>query len=131
LGVASELDSQRLIPAHAPELDVFTQHAHRFRVVLPAAWVPTVDAEQAIRRVIESEKPAHTSYELNLIQPGLRVGVQSTVGVDTILGGSPQVLGEAENGGLRLGEAVLPNSGTSRAAQLDGRTRFGMDFPRM
>ncbi len=131
LGVASELDSQRLLPAHAPELDVFTRHAHRFRVVLPAAWVPTPDAELALRRVIDSEKPAHTTYELNLVKPGLRVGVQSTVGVDTILGGSSPVLGEAETGGLRLGEGVLPPSGTNRAAQLDGRTRFGMDFPRM
>ncbi len=38
------------------------------------------------RDLIEMEKPAHTTYRLDVIFPSMQVGVQSTVGVDTILG---------------------------------------------
>ncbi len=36
--------------------------------------------------LIEMEKPAHTTYRMDVIFPSIQVGVQSTVGVDTILG---------------------------------------------
>lgn len=38
------------------------------------------------RAIIDMEKPAHTYYELQEIQPIFRIGVNSTVGVDTLLG---------------------------------------------
>lgn len=37
------------------------------------------------REVIEMERPAHTWYELRVVFPRFQVGVQSTVGVDTVL----------------------------------------------
>jgi phage tail-like protein len=40
---------------------------------------------QLAREVIELERPAHTCYELKAIFPRLQLGVQSTVGVDTVL----------------------------------------------
>lgn len=43
--------------------------------------------EQAIRDVIEMEKPAHTDYDLIIQVPTLEIGTHSTVGVDTLLGG--------------------------------------------
>jgi hypothetical protein len=42
-----------------------------------------------LRRAVESEKPAHTRYELCLVEPRLRVGVQCTVGVDTVVAAVP------------------------------------------
>jgi hypothetical protein len=42
-----------------------------------------------LRRAIEAEKPAHTGYELCLVEPRFRLDAQSTVGVDTILGDEP------------------------------------------
>ena len=39
-----------------------------------------------LRRAIEAHKPAHASYQLVLVEPGLRIGVQSTIGLDTIIG---------------------------------------------
>lgn len=128
LGVSSRLDEERLVPAGPPELDVFAARAHRFRVVLPAGWVDTPAGEAAVRRVIEAEKPAHTAYELDLIRPGVRVGVQSTVGVDTILGGPPPGLGPA---GPRLGADPLPPHGAPPAARLDAGQRLGADPARI
>ena len=88
LGESSRLDEAKLLPVDQPDRDVFLRHANRFRVVIPAALVPDATAEAVLRHVIEAEKPAHTTYELELIGPRFRLGVQSTVGIDTILGGA-------------------------------------------
>ena len=45
----------------------------------------TARQRQLARDVIELERPAHTWYELRVIFPRLQIGVQSTVGVDTVL----------------------------------------------
>lgn len=42
---------------------------------------------QAIRDIIEMEKPAHTYYDLIIQVPTMEIGKYSTVGVDTLLGG--------------------------------------------
>ncbi len=43
--------------------------------------------KRAIIDVIDSEKPAHTNYTLMIQVPTIQVDVQSTIGVDTLLGG--------------------------------------------
>jgi phage tail-like protein len=80
----------RLVSTGDPDRDVFHYYAHRFRVVIPAAWVRTATEERMVRRAIEAEKPAHTDYELALLTPGVSVGRQSTVGVDTVIGSVPR-----------------------------------------
>ena len=42
--------------------------------------------EEAVRAIIDLEKPAHTYYHLNTIVPTLRIGQFSHVGADTLLG---------------------------------------------
>ena len=79
----------RLVSTGDPARDLFHTFAHRFRVFVPAAWVRTQADEQTLRRALDAEKPAQTSYELCLLEPRFRVGIQSTVGVDTLIGGYP------------------------------------------
>jgi phage tail-like protein len=89
LGSYATVGEAQLVSVGDPEHDLFGSYAHRFSVFVPAAWVPDLAAERMIRRVLNREKPAHTQYELCLVEPRLRVGVQSTVGVDTIVGAYP------------------------------------------
>jgi hypothetical protein len=89
LGVFAREGEVRLVSTGDPERDLFHEHAHRFRVFVPSAWVRTADDETLIRRALDAEKPAHTSYDLCLIEPRFRVGQQSTIGLDTIVGGYP------------------------------------------
>jgi phage tail-like protein len=104
LGVFSREGEARLVSTGDPQRDVFHQFAHRFRVFVPAAWVRTADDEQMLRRAIELEKPAHTSYELFLVEPRFQVGIQSTVGVDTIVGAhSAMSLAGDESAAQQLG----------------------------
>lgn len=89
LGVFARASEARLVGPGAPQDDLFREHAHRFRVYVPAAWLRTAADERMLRRAVEAEKPAYAAYELCLVEPRLRVGVQSTVGIDTIVGGYP------------------------------------------
>jgi len=76
-------------------------YAHLFTVVVAAAQVPLAAQQQALRRLIEAEKPAHTDFDLCLAEPRMRVGVQARLGIDSIVAGpGPAMrLGTAELGG--------------------------------
>lgn len=90
LDVFSQEGAMRLVSTGDPGRDLFHTYSHRFTVSVPAAWVRSADDERMLRRAIDAEKPAHTAYELRLVPSRFRVGVQSTVGVDTILGDRPR-----------------------------------------
>jgi hypothetical protein len=81
----------RLVSTGDPEHDMFDEYAHRFRVLIPAAWVRTVDNERQIRGAINLEKPAHTQFDLYLVEAGLSIGTKSTIGLDTIIGDYPRI----------------------------------------
>lgn len=79
----------RLVSTGDPDRDVFHVHAHRFHVLLPSAWIKTKADEAMLRRALDAEKPAHTDYDLCLVEPRFRVGIQSTLGIDSIIGEYP------------------------------------------
>jgi phage tail-like protein len=114
LGVYATEGEVELVSVGDPEHDLFNQYAHRFRVYMPAAWVRTSSQENTIRRALEAEKPAHTQYELCLVDAHFSVGAQSTIGLDTIIGDSPV---------LELACAA----GTAAAPSLPPSGRLGYD----
>jgi hypothetical protein len=42
-----------------------------------------------IKKVIDKEKPAHTDFVWNVLSPTMQINFHSTIGVDTILGTTP------------------------------------------
>ena len=68
---------------------LFADTAFRFCVVVDAYRAGDAATLQELRRIVDREKPAHTDYRVRLVQPDMRVGLQSVVGVDTIVGGDP------------------------------------------
>src|SRR5947207_12353016 len=89
LGVYSQVGEVDLVSTGDPERDIFFEYANRFSIFIPAAWIRTAKDERMIRRAIEAEKPAHAAYDLCLVEPRFRLGVQSTIGLDTIIGDLP------------------------------------------
>lgn len=88
-----------------------TAPAHAFTIVLPAVAAPDATARDRLDRVIAAAVPAHTRYELRLVEPGIWIGRQSTLGIDMLLGSiRPQPLGDARLGG----DAMLPAGGWPR-----------------
>lgn len=74
-------------------------YAHLFTVMAFAAQVPSEAKRQALRDLIEAEKPAHTDFSLCLIEPRMRVGIQARVGIDSVVAGPGPV--------MRLGSSAL------------------------
>lgn len=113
-GVFAREGEVRLVSTGDPEHDLFDEYAHRFRVFVPAAWVRTAEDERMLRRALDSEKPAHSAYDLCLVEPRVRVGAQSTVGLDTIVAGYPRA------------HLACPHE-TDLPASLQPRNRLGYD----
>jgi phage tail-like protein len=95
---ASPLGEGTLRDLGSPQTDPVTLHAHRFSVVVPRALVPTPEDEQALRAVLWREQPAGAEGELVFIEPRMRLGAQSTLGVDTVLGVYPRARLAGEDG---------------------------------
>lgn len=89
IGSYARLGEARLVETGDPQRDIFQHYANRFKLYVPAAWVGSAANERMLRRAVEAEKPAHIAYELHLVEGRFRIGVQSTIGLDTILGDIP------------------------------------------
>ena len=125
------LGQVRLVSVGDPQLDMFTEHAYRFSVFVPAALAQRPQDRQMLRRAISAEAPAHTRGELVLVQPAMCLGRQSHLGLDSMLAvaaplrltcaksiQTAQDLGEEVAGGRLDGLAVLGTSRTNRSWRL-------------
>ncbi|MEV6824485.1 phage tail protein [Amycolatopsis sp. NPDC051102] len=71
-----------------PGDDPLTAHAHRYRVLLPTG---TAD-DDAIRRLVARQAPAHTAGSVRSGRRGFVVGTRSTVGVDSAFVPAPRAV---------------------------------------
>ncbi|WP_046867553.1 phage tail protein [Microvirga massiliensis] len=76
------------IPFGAP---MFEQRAHRFCVEIWCAELSKPGARERVRATVEREKPAHTVFEIRVIEPSMRIGIQSQIGIDAIVAEAPAV----------------------------------------
>jgi phage tail-like protein len=79
------LGSVRLVDHGDPAVDLYTEHAHRLAVMVPADVVTTPAARRMLSRAIAQEAPAHVRASLVLVGPQLCLGAQSQLGIDTML----------------------------------------------
>ena len=87
---------------------LFDDVAFRFTVSLYEGPGLTAERLAEVRRVVESEKPAHTDFAICVIEPRMRVGYQAIVGVDTVVASSPSDRDPPQRAaaGLRLAGAL-------------------------
>jgi phage tail-like protein len=85
IGVHSTIGVDTLLDGGAPH---FFQLTIRLAKPDPEELKPDEPKriEEVVTAIINMEKPAHAWYELGVITPVLRIGVYSTIGVDTVLG---------------------------------------------
>lgn len=70
-------------------------HAHRFLLVLPEALLPTQEDRDVLVDLVNALRPAHTAWSMIVVPQGIRIGCQSSLGVDMVLGGkTSSTLGE-------------------------------------
>lgn len=73
--------------------------AHRCTIVLPESAVPGPEQQRELSGLLAAQLPAHVRAEVRYIRPGIVIGAQSSIAVDTLLGGAPHgALGAAQLG---------------------------------
>jgi phage tail-like protein len=126
LGEFSEIGSFALVDRDDPRRDPFFAYASQFSLLLLVRPDDRLLALAA--RVAEMAKPAHTEVDIEAIEPRQRVGIQSTVGLDTVIGEIPE---PARAGQGRLGHGFVvgpdPRLGGRPLAQIGVRARIGVN----
>jgi phage tail-like protein len=98
VGTTAILDHSHLLTQEEYGTPLFERVAHQFTVLVPGEQVQSMEKQEEILSVIEREKPAHTTFELCIIKPSMRLGFQSQLGIDSVLPGplSPFPLGDKD-----------------------------------
>ncbi len=97
-----------------PSLDPLSAGAFRFSLLLPASGMARASTIARLRRLVDTQRPAHTIARVRVGSDSPLLGTELRVGIDTRLGAPPPpVLGARGNVRLR------------RAAILRGRPRAG------
>jgi phage tail-like protein len=109
VGISAVLDRSHLIRNDDFGKPLFEDAAHRFSVVLYAGDARDPSKVAKVREVLDREKPAHTAYQLCVVEPRMRIGQQARLGIDAVVGGAAPPGRLGDEGGVRLGaEAALP-----------------------
>jgi phage tail-like protein len=122
----AQLGVSQLKTSQDPLRDPFHHYAHKFSIFVPA-WISRSPQERrSLERLLASEKPAHTAHRLVFVEPRFRIGIQSVVGFDAVVGCYPQgicldasalgkatVLGPGPAGGAGLRVATESRLGTT------------------
>jgi phage tail-like protein len=84
-GIQLMATSPRLSPARS----LAAAYAHRFTVlVYLCRRCDAVSLLPVVEQIIATSKPAHTVHTLVAVYPDARVGIQSTIGIDLVVGGT-------------------------------------------
>lgn len=96
----AQVGQTKLVSTPDPFRDPFHVYAHKFSVFLPARFGKTETQRRSIETLLKVESPAHTLHQVEYVEPRFRIGVQSMIGLDSVIGKPPQ-------GEVRLGETTL------------------------
>ena len=89
LGTSATLDQSNLTEAVDFGAALFDDVAHRFCIQVYCAELRRPGALDAVRAVIDREKPAHTECHVCVIRPQFLIGLQARVGIDAVVGNGP------------------------------------------
>jgi phage tail-like protein len=105
LDEGAELGVTQLKLERDPIRDPFHAEAHIFSVFLPAGRAKTAPARQRIEALVRRETPAHTLPVVHWVDANMRLGVQSMLGFDTVIGMKPSTPIELDT--AKLGRATV------------------------
>jgi phage tail-like protein len=83
----SQIGNFQLVSDPAPDVEPLNWDAHQFTVLFLTSPYGSGDVEQQISQLVEREKPVHTQANICPLFPRFRIGVQSTIGTDSVVGG--------------------------------------------
>jgi phage tail-like protein len=111
----ARLGTSQLKTAQDPFRDPFHLYAHTFSVFLPG-WIGRSESYRTtVERLIGAEKPAHTNHRIVFVEPRFRIGIQSMIGFDSVIGCYPSGVAVNES---RLGKSTVLDSARKGGPQL-------------
>lgn len=130
LGDGAQTDVTRLIASQDPYRDPFHVYASTFTVFVPACFARDATARKGLENLLRDESPAHTRWHLELVEPRFRIGVQSMIGYDSVVGHYPEAnvtvgtstLGRATVLGGVADDAAGPSMRVGSAARIGSTT---------
>jgi phage tail-like protein len=93
VGTSATLDQSHLTEDVDLGAALYDDIAHEFCIQVYCAELNRPGAMAALQAVIAQEKPAHTECHVCGIDARMRVGVQTRVGIDTIVAAGPPIAG--------------------------------------
>lgn len=122
VGASAVLDQSQLLTDDEFGSPLFEDVAFQFRVAVYRGQLNCAATLPRVRAVIESEKPAHTTYCVRIIEAQMRVGFQARVGIDTVVAGPPVSLRVGETAAL----GVQTTLGGEPAGRVGAASRVGL-----
>jgi phage tail-like protein len=131
VGVYSRIGYFRLTGEPEPGIESLAWGANEFSVFFDCEPYEVGATQSKVRQLVEREKPAHARANYCPVFPRLRVGVQSTLGIDTRIGvvtplllGTTGTLGYDSILGCSAAELSLQRQQLSSRPQLDVTSRL-------
>jgi phage tail-like protein len=125
LGRHAQLGLTKLTSCTDAERDPWHIFAHRLTVFLPAARACTPARRAMIQRFLRAELPAHVEGTVEYVEPRFRIGMQASVGFDSVVARWPSGV---TLGGDRLGRATVleadPAAGKPAVPRVGATTRL-------
>lgn len=105
-----------------PYRDPFHVYAHKLSLFVPAACARRPGLAQALQALVAAERPAHVETHLVFVEPRFRVGVQSMLGLDAVIGvrPDPTVLDS-----MRLGRGTVLGAAGQKPGEPQPPTHVG------
>lgn len=111
LGENAQVSVTQLKTTQDPFRDPFHVYAHKFSVFVPASYGRLSRERRVLENLIQAEKPAHTQLQLVFVEPRFRIGFQSMIGLDAVIGCYPEGV---TLGATPLGPASVLSEGPQR-----------------
>ena len=112
----------QLVATPDPQRDPFLRDAHRATIFVPAC-VKTQDwRRRGLEQLLRQEMPAHVAWDIDYVAPRFRVGVQATIGLDSVIARVPQGVRLGNN---RLGQGTVLPAHRGRLPTVGKDTRVG------
>lgn len=131
VGSTAMLDQSALITQEEFGAPLFENTAHQFSVYAYRSQVGNQHRLADLRTVINRQKPAHTAFQLCIIEAHFRIGFQATLGVDTVVAGEPSPaspLGATATDMVLAGEPPGQMGINSKIGQTTRLTERAVDF---
>jgi phage tail-like protein len=130
LDEGARLGASQLITTPDPERDPLLVHANRLTVFLPAKLGRSAVERRAVVNLVRQERPAHAAFGVEWVAPRFRIGVQSMIGYDAVVGCWPEGVALDD---ARLGRATVlggpprpaPTLSVGADARIGATTRLG------